>query len=427
MKSIGVASPVLAICLSFTLIALLNWNDIKAFQQQARSSTNPVKQQMANSTTDSKHQHNMKPVAVVPKIKNSTMAPKSPGKFYYRAEASLMKDGNNATVFGGVEARAFPHKAVTCLPPESKWDTYGTQMTPTNEGLFFLKTFKTGSSTASGIDLRIARNVAKRRNTGHALCRTRFDHAWASALFYSLNPQTSFLWTVLRDPTSRIVSQLFHFHVSREGHNTSDASLMERIRRNDGMTGNNYMGQLSLRGFKKKHDDPVAVANAILNSYDFIAITERMDESAVALSMIMGIPLADVLYLKAKGHGGYDAGGDGHDCTYITPAFVSPGMEQFFRSDEYQDMVQWDYLLYRAANKSLDLTIDALGREEFERKLALFRQAQERAIERCLPTVRFPCSPKGKSNSETDCLWKDSGCGYMCLDEVATELGLWNY
>jgi hypothetical protein len=41
-------------------------------------------------------------------------------------------------------------------------------------------------------------------------------------------------------------------------------------------------------------------------SYDFIAITERMDESAVELQMLLGLPLADVLYLNAKTSGGYE-------------------------------------------------------------------------------------------------------------------------
>ena len=84
-------------------------------------------------------------------------------------------------------------------------------------------------------------------------------------------------------------------------------------------------------------------------------------------------------------------------------------------------MVKFDRLLYLAANRSLDLTIEALGREEFERKLDQFRIAQKVAAETCLNTTRFPCSPKGEMRKETDCLWKDSACGTDCLDRVALD------
>lgn len=38
--------------------------------------------------------------------------------------------------------------------------------------------------------------------------------------------------------------------------------------------------------------------NSILRDYDFIGVTERMDESAVALQMLLGLKTSDVMYLK---------------------------------------------------------------------------------------------------------------------------------
>jgi hypothetical protein len=75
---------------------------------------------------------------------------------------------------------------------------------------------------------------------------------------------------------------------------------------------------------------------------------------------------------------------------------------------------------------SLDLTIDKLGRIEFEIKLNKFRAARTIIQTKCKDVV-FPCSSGGvKINSnKTDCLWQDSGCGFNCLDQVATELSLW--
>jgi hypothetical protein len=48
-------------------------------------------------------------------------------------------------------------------------------------------------------------------------------------------------------------------------------------------------------------DEAPAIINQILSDYDFIGITERMAESAVALMMLLGVNMGDILYLSAKG------------------------------------------------------------------------------------------------------------------------------
>ena len=329
--------------------------------------------------------------------------------------------------FDGVWARPFEkvNKPLPCFPAEPNWRDL--QTTHTDHGLLFLKTYKAGSSTASGIHLRLARNQARRQSVDADLCQVRYDHAWAAHLFWNVKKDKSFLWTIVRDPTQRLVSQFFHFEVSREKTEPSDAAFVEYVRRPHmiGMNSNYYMDALPIR----PSDVPADRLNSVLDDYNFIAVTERMDESAVALSMVAGIPLADVLYLKAKGHGGFDDGG-GRDevvCTYIWPSFVTPGMEEYFQTDEFQDRVRWDHALYQAANRSLDLTIEKLGREEFERKLALYRAAQARVHDECLDETVFPCSAGGDYTppDQTDCMWNDSACGMDCLDRVATELDLW--
>jgi hypothetical protein len=42
-------------------------------------------------------------------------------------------------------------------------------------------------------------------------------------------PKTSFAWTILRDPTTRVTSQFFHFEVSRRGTLSSDQSFREYL------------------------------------------------------------------------------------------------------------------------------------------------------------------------------------------------------
>jgi hypothetical protein len=151
-----------------------------------------------------------------------------------------------------------------------------------------------------------------------------------------------------------------------------------------------------------------------------------MDESAVVLMMLWGLSMSDILYLRAKSNGGYD-GGAGLHCTYITPSFISPGMEQYFQSWEWYNIIKFDLALYEAVNKSLDITIDHLGRNVFNENLRKFQYANRIAEERCRNITIFPCDSNGNYHrpNETDCLWSDSGCGTTCLDDVATELKLW--
>ena len=329
--------------------------------------------------------------------------------------------------FEGVWARPFLpwptlNRTLPCPEPNEDWHDHHVQLTPSDEGIFFQKPYKTGSSTASGVNIRIARNVAQRRNQS-SICKARFHHAKASRLYPTRSKQNSFAWSILRDPTSRLVSQFFHFEVSRAKKEPSDANFRKMALGDNEYVKNHYLEYLG----REEHMSPSADAlNGILEDYDFLGVTERMDESVVALSMVAGVPLADVLFLKAKGHGGYDDGGGRGEkiCTYIWPSFVSDGMREFFVTDEFQDVVHWDWVLYQAVNRSLDMTIEMLG-PEFDAKLELYRKAQALAHERCLPATTFPCSEGGVYNWNTDCMWNDSACGMDCLDEVATELGLW--
>ncbi len=86
-------------------------------------------------------------------------------------------------------------------------------------------------------------------------------------------------------------------------------------------------------------------------------------------------------------------------------------------------------MLYRAAEKSLDMTIDRLGRRQFNRRLLQFQAAQQLVNAKCAQGLRYPCSASGvrasylkHSDPATDCLWLDSGCGYECIDGMEEEI-----
>jgi len=327
----------------------------------------------------------------------------------------------SALLKAGVKPRVFPRRSVPCVvPPDEHWWNPQVLRTPAHEGLLFVKEMKTGSSTMAGVTIRIARNVARRLYKGkYRLCKLRFDHTSASKQDYGNRiKEKSFLFTIIREPTSRAISQFFHFHVSREKVDPTDKNFKHHLLKFPYLD-HYYLRDLSVKPFTPGKDDTIQAVNNILAEYDFIGITERLDESLVAIKMILGLETNDLLYLRAKGNGGYDdAATVNRTCQYIVPSFVSPGMKEFFSSSKkWKERTEGDLLLYNAADRSLDYTIDALGREEFHKNLVMFRKALALAEAVCT-NVRFPCSESGELNNRTDCLWLDSGCGVHCLDKL---------
>ena len=44
----------------------------------------------------------------------------------------------------------------------------------------------------------------------------------------------------------------------------------------------------------------------VFQEYDFIGVSERFDESLVAMQLLLGIDVGDILYISSNVHGGYD-------------------------------------------------------------------------------------------------------------------------
>ena len=326
------------------------------------------------------------------------------------------------------------NKELPCLPPDEHWDELAIQNTPSATGFLYLKPYKTGSSTASGINIRIARNVARQQGKQFELCKTRNDHGPTFTpgkdLFHDRSKSDSVLWTIIREPTHRAISAFFHFGVTRHGIEPSDENFKEYLQSNHHPMTDYYLHALRTNRsatFRRGKDDPAMVVNEILQDFNFIGITERMDESIIVLMMLLNLTISDVMYLSAKKHGGLDDGGGPTGCALIVPSFVSPEMELFLQSKEWKDQIQNDEDLYNAVNQSLDLTIEALGKVKFQENLEMLQLANQRATYECEDKVSFPCTVAGarrRSSNETDCMWNDSGCGFDCLDSVAIKVGL---
>lgn len=375
-------------------------------------------------------------------MQGDTRLTTSTEEFYALSSTSNMKSmvGNSLEElplnFAGVLARAFEpwpaNRTIPCFNPQERsfkmhWSHRRSQKTPTSEGLFFLKLLKTASSSSASLHLRLARNLAK--GTDYEICRSRYQHGWAGPKMYKYgqrNRSQSFLWTVLREPTARYASEFFHFEVSRAEVAPSDENFIHFLKSGK-HSDHHYLSWLSTGGYQFGRSDPVRCSNDILSDYDFIGVTERLDESAVCLMMLLRLKLADILHLSSKNSGGYDDGAYRNRCVYIAPTVLSSGMNDYLGSKEWQNYVQPERALYQAANRSLDLTIERLGREEFQANLARYRHAKQLVESRCLPEIKLPCTDTGKriKDNATDCMWGDLGCGFKCIDQVSTELGLW--
>jgi hypothetical protein len=321
-------------------------------------------------------------------------------------------------------ARAFPkwqHIQDLCVPAEPRWWHPEILRSPAAEGILFVRNMKTASSTLAGVAIRIARRLAS--GSKFKMCKVRFDHTPAFQLQYAKrNPQKSFLWSFLRDPTDRAVSEFFHFGVSRLKMEPSDENFKRYMLEMRKYHRNYFLLDMALQPYAPIHNPNFTMEKAIhqiMKHYDFIGLVERMDESLVLLKMILNLELNDVLYLSAKRNGGWDEGAFNATCIYIVPSFVSKGMQTFFNSKRWREYTAGDRLLFQAVNKSIDLTINAVGRSEFEAQLREYRMAQKKAQQVCGPSTVYPCSEGGlRQRDNHSCLWWDSGCGYKCLDSL---------
>jgi Galactose-3-O-sulfotransferase len=359
---------------------------------------------------------------------------------------------HNATAAGNLDhlverlSRAYQHMpALPCLEAEERWFGPSVQHTPSRNGLLFVKPYKTASSTAVGVHLRVATHLAKQQQQGipsefmHGnrweMCKVRFDHAVASRMRYGERIRgggqpvlSSLLWSIVRDPTSRAVSQYYHFVVGRHNVPATDDTFRAALSHPSAVAPRNYYLRiltLADGGYKRlglrppaSVEDAIPVIQGIVEGYDFLAVTERFDESMVVLQLLTSASLASVMYLPAKRGGGYDDGGGKRSCVRIPshPANLTPGMAKYLESSHWRAKVQYDQLLFRVANRSLDRTIDeTIGRPVFERQLAKYVKAQRLASERCLSQTVFPCDDEGRYRNDTDCLWNDSGTYACCI------------
>lgn len=279
------------------------------------------------------------------------------------------------------------------------------------DGLIFVKSPKASSSTGAGISLRIATEMGRRLY--NTTCSVNYTHPFAYFRGHAKrSPHSSLLWTIVREPAKRQLSIYEFFFISRKGLNTtSPQEVMDFL-------GTHKSGQFryiakrrwSIASLERKSlEQRLALVQDLFKLYHFIAITERMDESLTAMKMLFGLHHNDMIVMPSK------VAFDTKTCRRVNKLNVTSEMNAFIQSNFTVDNI--DYLLYEAANMSLDKTIEMLGREQFEQELKEHRRLQALAEKECLPDLQ-PCHKNTKSMNKKECYYNDSGCGYKCVDRV---------
>jgi hypothetical protein len=331
----------------------------------------------------------------------------------------------------------------------------------TPAGLIFVKVHKAASSTLAGVNLRIAHNYGRCRwRTTNSYTQSNVDNTSMeetttkchshevhddSQRFHQRDSTRSFMYTSIRDPTQRALSWIFYV-ASNRGKNLTDAYILEKLQDRTyftaGIVSNSQIhsfrneagaqvGYLHT-GPRVEHplwstDHPQTIMNLslsisrvaeVLQQYDLILIVERLHESLVVLQLLLGLNTSDILYLSAKQSGAYSYSfRPNPGCHLISKSFITPAMATFLSSGQWYAQNYQDFLLYKAANASLDLTINSLGRKRFNKALTKYKTMMESA-KVCDDEAITPCTSEGVEQNETNCYHKDWGCGYPCLDRI---------
>lgn len=409
----------------------------------------------ATVTSQRRHRPKRPPVRVTESSPLSPFYPPSPGQKEYNGFA-----------------RTFPvwKHPYPCGPLTEESDL--SSRTGTAEGLIYLQEVEVASTVLAGITARIARRMGaieerrlnQRSSMGGSAVPNTTKVCTARLMplrgrkFGGRSAQGSFLWSMVREPVDRLVHKYYHFGTQRPVRRVrgsllrpkeqgdfliSTSGLQQFTLNNENQDYGYYFRSLAVLNYLNPYavDSHYQFVQQILESYDFLGVSERMDESLVVLKLLLGLETQDLLYLPthpkatnshntkkdatsaanvATATSYYEQWGK-HECRPVREVNVTVEMKEWFHSEEFEAFAQADVLFYKAVNASLDMTIDALGRDTVQRGVKQLQWALAHANEAC-PNVRYPCSTDGEFQPTTDCIFSDVGCGYKCLDTVAQSL-----
>lgn len=243
---------------------------------------------------------------------------------------------------------------------------------PSYQGFFYIKVPKTSSTTLAKITGRIAGREARRINLGYDTCKVYDPMVHHSAFDLQCKYRDkfrSFLWSVVRHPSDRAVSH-YGMKMKRGELENSEEKFITFLDNNE------FLPNVQLQYLSP--DDPNTinkdnyedVVKSIIDEFNFIGVYERLHESLVVLSMLIGVGLNDVMF-------DFVPSSNGRCGSLKKASWLTPEMEKYLESDTWKEKEKGDFMLYEAVNKSLDLTIDMLGRERVKQNLEHYNHIVE--------------------------------------------------
>jgi hypothetical protein len=312
------------------------------------------------------------------------------------------------------------------LPDDMDWCMKEDPEDERIHGLLLAKTFKTGSTTAAAVTMQISHRLGKRKGIESCISHTSHGLSISNAIT-TRERASSVVWTTVRDPGKRAVSSYAFYRAGRLGEEPTDDNMLFFL---EGAKNHQIAQLRTQRGASAAGGSPTAqyvpqlyteIANIlrleVLSTYDFIAVTERMEESLIVMKLLWNLRDGDILVSSVKQAGGWTYSWDvPKTCFHVPKLKVTPAVQEYIDTDFVTGNA--DYVLNAFANRALDATIDTLGRELVGKEIQKHRRLKELVAEHCRDEVIFPCSDDGEwqSGYATNCYENDIGCGYPCIN-----------
>jgi hypothetical protein len=329
-----------------------------------------------------------------------------------------------------------------------------------SNGITFVKVHKCASTTVRNIMFKIA----KRRGN----CQIRGQHAIANTLNLT-NPKRdksqSYLFTFIREPTKRAISDFYYHKVTRNNVEPTFANFKNGIKNKSRMKNFKIRGlggyQLQYiqihpgtnttssststsqeeqstpllpeytfyneQQYTTKIQNPKLLYQTVentINDYDFVGVADRVGESLVVLSFLLDLTVTEISNVNSRMSGSYAdivldtaTSNDGDDsieegkCVKIVKPNITPEMQKYIDSDEWKASIAGDILLHKLVNDKLDYTItNVIGKDRFDKRLQKYISLNKH-LELC-GKYCSRCSLEGEFRSKVP-----RACG-VCIDMI---------
>ena len=232
-------------------------------------------------------------------------------------------------------------------------------------------------------------------------------------------PRPTFLWAMARNPQARALSYFMHKELpklhagmQKAGMQNKSSDFLDDNAIRVALTSPELHNGMVTRCSGAAHPGQ-ASADAVMSAMDFVGVTERFEESMLVLKHKLNLSLADVLFMRVK------VSAEGRrDNTGKVPVPNKPlrlwsdRVKAVLGGQAFAHRSSEDFKLWRSANTSLNQAIDAIGARVFSSELAKYRNHLAQVSIKCSP-------PPSVSFEQLCCLYRDAGCGYLCIEEYS--------